>query len=199
MFHEATAALSRVGMGWKPSSISLASRSSCSMHISPGRVLNSSIKFQMLRQTMIFDPDWRSAEDECFQWASVAWATNRKWLLNRKLTLRHRLSHFILCVRNHFVQKLVHVPLSTALLSRVRRWEGRALMKLTGLASVGLTTDQWRGRVLKSRNIVQRYGYEDCTLFLVTNVWTSASRWASIQMEDRARDVAMQDFTTVFV
>ena len=187
-------------MQWKQSSLALAVRRDCSMPMSDGMLISSTVQCHMLKQIVPMLPEWKCAEDHAFQWASTAWAHNRSWLLSRRLTLKQRVKHFQATVRNHLVSRLVFVPLSTALLSRLRRWEGRALMKLTGLATVGLTTDEWRGRTRKARNIVAKFGYSDACVSLLQSVWRSARSWISRKGPSPSQrpDYAVCDFESIF-
>ena len=84
------------------------------------------------------------------------------------------------------------VPLTTAVVQRVRRYEARYLRALTGWQRSCHSAPQFAEYTRKARKVAFANGHADLATALFIRVYDTAGRWARIPHD--TPDLAMRDF-----
>ena len=91
------------------------------------------------------------------------------------------------------LSRLSILPLTTAVVHRVRRYEARYLRALTGWQRTCASAAQFAEFTRKARKIAFANGHSDLASALFTRVYETAGRWARIPRD--TTDLALRDFS----
>ena len=130
MYDDISRAIARMHFRRKPSSFSALGPVGCTLTLpAVGAQAARSVACQQvvpwLGQSVAYREGWDIAYDRAFESANAAWNANRKVLYNRRLSLRCRLTAFSQTTASVLLARLSVLPLSVAVLHRIRRLEAR--------------------------------------------------------------------------
>ena len=194
MYAELTKALHRSELRWKPNSFHALGLAGCVLALpavgaQPRRDITCSTRVPWLGQVLSYDPGWDAEYDASFSAATLAWNLNRKWLYNRRLTLRVRIRIFSQSVVSVLVSRLCQLPCSTTVLQRARRWENRCLRALTGMNHAFLVVGEFGAWTRKARKVAAKVGHIDVVAQCLRRHYRIAGQWARLPAD--SGDMAM--------
>ena len=197
MYAELTCVLHSFLLSWKPSSFHALGPVGCAVALpavgaQPSRVIHCSQRLTWLGQVISYDQGWDAEYDACFASATTAWNINRKWLYNRRLTLRVRVRMFAQSVIAVLVSRLCQLPCSPTVLQRARRWENRCLRALTGMNNSYCTLAMYAAATRNARKIAAKVGHIDVVVSCLRRHFSLAGQW--LRLPDDTQDLAMRDF-----
>ena len=197
MYSELTRALHRSSLNWKPSSFESVGPPGHVLSLpaigsQPQRDLACQASVEWLGQPLSYAPDWEVECDACFGAATAAWNSNRKWLYNRRLTLRSRLRMFASAVVSVLVTGVCQLPCNASVLQRVRRWENRCLRSLVGLSHPFFAPTDFTAATRKARKISAKVGHVDVVTLCLRRHFALAGQWARLPADPG--DLAIRDF-----
>ena len=197
MYKELTSSVQNSALNWKPSSFhSLGPLGHVLALPAVGAQMEREIRSEQslvwLGQPLTYSPSWDDHFDASFEAATASWNANRRWLFNRRLTLRSRLRMFASSVVSILVTRICHLPCHATVLQRVRRWENRCLRSLVGATHSFAVPGEFSAITRKVRKIAAKAGHIDVVTMCLRRHFALAGQWARLPAD--ASDLAMSDF-----